>query len=47
MQPVEECGDTPLAFRIIFAQSGEHADPPHPVHLLRRAAKQPLIQRLL
>ena len=34
-------GDAPLGFPIIFAKSGEYADPPHPLRLLRARRERP------
>src|SRR5262249_20309676 len=42
LEALPKCGDASLPFRIIRGESYEHADPPHPIRLLRaRSGRQP------
>jgi hypothetical protein len=41
VQSVQECSDPRHGFRIIRGQVHEHADPPHPLALLRMRRDRP------
>jgi len=44
-EPLPERGNTGLSFRIAFRKVHQHADPPHPLRLLRARRKRPRDRR--
>ncbi len=41
LKPLNKCCEIELRFRIVFVPPHQHADPPHPLGLLRMCSKRP------